>query len=144
MTKYNGICVFNLISEKFTEILHIHFAFFCINYRCISTEYSTLSICIFNSRDNVRKLSNSRRLNYNSVGRKLCDNLTKRLAEIANERAAYTARIHFGYFNARIFEKSTVDAYFAKLIFNENDLLTLVCLGDKLLYECCLTCSQKS
>ena len=115
-----------LIVEEFSEILHIHLAFSCINDRrkcvelCISTLYGGCRA------DNVGKLTDARRLYNNSVGRIFDKHLCKRLCEVTDEGAANATRIHFGNLNSRILKKSAVNSNFTELIFDKNYLFSCI------------------
>ena len=56
----DGTCILNLVIKELTEVLHIHFAFFCINNSCIAVQFNVnLVLNTLYSLDNVRKLTNS-------------------------------------------------------------------------------------
>ena len=137
-------CICDLIAEEFTEVLHIHLALVDVNDGNRAVKLSTLYICLKNCFSNVRELSYARGLDKDPVGRILVHDLLKCLAEISNQRAADTARIHLGYFNSRILEEAAVNAYLAEFVFDKNDLLALIRFVDKTVYKRSLTCAEKS
>ena len=56
----DSTCILDLIIKELTEVLHIHFAFFCINNSCIAVQFNVnLVLNTLYSLDNVRKLTNS-------------------------------------------------------------------------------------
>ena len=56
----DGTCILDLVIKELTEVLHIHFAFFCINNSCIAVQFNVnLVLNTLYSLDNVRKLTNS-------------------------------------------------------------------------------------
>ena len=56
----DGTCILDLVIKKLTKVLHIHFAFFCINNSCIAVQFNVnLVLNTLYSLDNIRKLTNS-------------------------------------------------------------------------------------
>ena len=56
----DGTCILDLVIKELPEVLHIHFAFFCINNSCIAVQFNVnLVLNTLYSLDNVRKLTNS-------------------------------------------------------------------------------------
>ena len=70
--------------------------------------------------------------------------LLQGLTKIAHQTAADAAAVHLGNVDARLLQKAAVNAYFAKLIFNENQLFAGIGLSDQLLDERRLACAQKT
>ena len=56
--KNDTACIFDLVVEELTEILHIHLAFFNVGNRGKAVEENVLGIQILNRADNIRKLAN--------------------------------------------------------------------------------------
>ena len=144
MTENNAACVLYLITEKLAKVLQIHLALVHIGNNGKAVEFNILSRRISDRSDNVAELSNTRGLNYNAVGRILIDNLTKSLAEIANERTTDATRIHFCNIDTRILEKSAVYTYLAKFVFDKHQLFSLVRFLYELIYKRCLSRAQKA
>ena len=136
--------VLYLIVKELAKVLHIHLALVHVGNHGKAVELYILCRRIPDRSDNVRELSDTRGLDDNSVGRVLVDNLSKCLAEVSYERAADASRIHLGYIDARVLEKSAVNAYLAELVFYKNQLLSLVRFSYELIYKSCLSCSQKA
>ena len=80
-----------LIVEKFSEILHIHFALTCINNGGEAIKHSVFGCCALCRANNVRKLADSRGLNDNPIGVIFSQHLTESLGKITDKRAADTA-----------------------------------------------------
>ena len=85
MAENDASGILNLIIKELTEILHMHFALFCVDNGCKTAEYRPVCICAFDCLYNVRKLSNTGRLNENSVRRKLIDNFGKSCREVTHK-----------------------------------------------------------
>ena len=85
MAEYNTIGTFYLIIKELSKILHIYTALCCINNSSRCIDNSIFKLCFFNSRHNVGKLTNTRRLNNYSVGGIFGHDLTKRLAKISHK-----------------------------------------------------------
>ncbi len=125
--------IFYLIAVKFRKVLHIHLALACVDHRAKSRDRKIVTVRVFDCLDNVGKLTDARRLDNDSVGRKFLFDLRKRLAEITDERATDAARVHLGNFNAGLLEKSAVDSDLTELVFDKNDLLSRISFLDELL-----------
>ena len=144
MTENKTACICYLIVEKFTEILLIHLAFFCVNNSCKAVELNVVSVDILNGTYNVAELSNAGRLDKNTVGGVIRKNLFKSLSEISDKTAADTAGIHFGYFNACVLKKSAVDTDIAEFVFNKHKLFVFIAFSDKLFDKSCFSGAKKS
>ena len=135
VTEEHATCIFYLITEEFTEVLHIHFALVYINDGNRAVDLGILKLCRKHSLSNVRKLTNARGLDEDTVGRILLNDLLESLAEVSDERATDASRVHLGYLNSCIFKKSAVDADLAEFVLDKNYLFTLVCFVDKAVDE---------
>ena len=133
-----------LIFVELAEVLHIHLDFRRVSYSCCAVELDFIAADIKHCLDNIGKLSYTRRLDENSVGAELLENLRQRLSEITDKRAADTALIHLGDLNARVLHKAAVNADFTELVFDKNELFAVIALFEKLLYERCFTRSEKA
>ena len=71
VAQYNCSCVLYLVSEEFTEVLKIHFAFVCIGNGCVDIELGILCMHSFYGTYYVTELSYSGGLYEYSVGRVL-------------------------------------------------------------------------
>ena len=126
MRKNNATRVFDLVIEEFTKVLHIHFALFNVCNGGETVQKNVFYIEVLNSTNNIRKLSNTRRLNQNAVGMVLVKYLLERFAKIANQRAANATAIHFGHFNTCILHKTAINADFAKFIFDQHEFFARI------------------
>ena len=72
--------------------------------------------------DDVGELADAARLDEDAVRVILVDDLTERLAEVAHQRAADAAGVHLRHLNAGFLHEAAVDADFAELVFNEDEL----------------------
>ena len=77
--QHNGGSVTNLVSEELSEILHVHFTLTCVNDGSKTAELKLRPLDVLNSLHDVGKLTYSRRLDKDSVGIILSENLSKRL-----------------------------------------------------------------
>jgi hypothetical protein len=118
----NASCVFNLIVEEFTKILHIHLAFVCI-YNGSESVQNGVATVFFDSlyrANNVAELTNARGLNQNTIRMIFVQRLFQRRAEITDQTTADATGIHFGHFNTGILHKAAVNADLTKFVFNEH------------------------
>ena len=144
MAENNTARIFYLVIEELTEVLHIHLALIDVGYYGKAIKLNVLKLCILYRLDNVAELSNTRGLDYHAIGGVLGYNVSECAAEITDERAADAARVHLGYIYACVLEKSTVNADLTELVFDKHHALTLISALYKLVYKCCLSCSQKA
>ena len=77
--KNYGRCRCNLVVVKLAKVLHIHLALSCVCNRGEAIEHRAVGIYTLYRADNVRKLTDARRLYYDSVRVKLVKHLDKRL-----------------------------------------------------------------
>jgi len=144
MREDNGGCVADLIAEELAEVLHIHLALACIDYGGKASELILGALYALHRLDNVGELTDARGLDEDSVGVVLGKDLGKCLREIADERAAYAARVHLGDLDARVLEEAAVNADLAELVLDEDELLACVSLLDKLFDQSGLSRSEKA
>ena len=144
MRKNDRRSIFNLVIKELTEILHIHFAFARVYNGSEAIKNSLVRGDLAYRADNVGKLADARGLDDYSVGTVLGKNLAESLCEITDQRATNATRIHFGYFNSGILQKSAVYTNFTKFVFYKNNLLASVCFFQKLFDESSFTSAEKA
>ena len=135
-------CVLDLILVELGEVLKIYLALACVDngYRTADLRVVDLLNCC----DYIGELAYARRLDNDTVGVESVDNVLKCSAEVSYERAADTAGIHLRNLDACLLQEASVDTDLSELILDQYDLLLVVAVGDKLLYERCLSGSQES
>ena len=133
-----------LVVVELAKVLHIHFALVDVGNRCVGVEDGVGDARVLYGADNVGELAYSRGLDNYALGLVLLQHLDKRLGEIANEGATDAARIHLGYLDARIGEKSAVNAYLTEFVLNEDYALAGVGFLNKLFDKGGLSCSEKA
>ena len=139
--KHDTTGIFYLIKEELAEILEIHLAFVGIDNCAKSIELSVFHVCMLNGADDVGKLSDAGRFDDNAVRRIFCSNFFECFGEVAYQCTADTSRIHFGNFDAGIFQKSAVDANFAEFIFDQDDLFAPIDFLNEFFDERRLSCT---
>ena len=70
--------------------------------------------------------------------------LLQGLGEIADERTANTAGIHFRNIDSRVLQKSAVNPDFTEFVFYQNDLFARIGLFNELFDQRCFSRAQKS
>lgn len=133
----------NLIFKKFAEVLEIHLCFECIDYRDKGVQHN-VEMRILHRGNNVGQLADARRLDQDAVGMILLDNVMQRLPKVTDERAADAAGVHLVDNDARVLEKTAVNADFTKFVFDQNNLFVLQGAVQQLLDERCLARAQKT
>ena len=118
MRENDAAGVFHLIVKKFAKILHIQSAFACVHHRAEGVEGRLLQICVGDSLDDVAELADAGRLDNDSVGMIFRRYFFEGFGKIAYEGTADTPRIHFGDIDARILQKTAVDADFPEFVFD--------------------------
>ena len=144
MRKNDAGSVGNLVVIELAKVLHIHLTLVNVCNGSEAVENRIGGIYRLNSLNNVRELSNSARLDYNSVGVELVKHLGKCLGEIANKRTANATGVHLSNLDTCILKEASVNTDFAKLVFDKNELFTVVCLFDKFLYKCGFSGSEET
>ena len=134
----------NLVIIELAKVLHIHFALVDVDNNGIGAKLRIGTVNALYRLDNVGELADTRGLNDDAVWMEFVKHTAECGGKITDERAADATRIHLGNLNARITEKSAVNADFAKLIFDKDELFTCIRLGDKLLYKCGLSRTEKA
>ena len=126
---------FNLVVEKFTEVLHVHLALVGVDYRRHGIYLRVGEVCALDGFRYVRKFAHARGFNEYPVGMILLVYLLQRLGKIADERTAYAARVELVYGYSRFLHKAAVHAYFSEFVFNEHEFFARVSFLYKLFYE---------
>ena len=113
----------DLVLEELAEVLEVHLGLERIHDRDKRVEHY-VQMRVLHGRNHVGQLAHAGRLDQDAVGRVLVDHVVQRLAEVAHQRAADAARVHFIYHNAGILEEAAVDADLAELVLDQHDLFT--------------------
>ena len=85
MRKNYRRCISNLIVIELTKVLHIHLTLINVGNGGEAIQLCIGSLNRLYRLDNVGELTNSTRLNNNSVGMELVKHLSKRLGKISDE-----------------------------------------------------------
>jgi hypothetical protein len=144
MAEDYGRGVFYLIIEKLAEVSHVHLALVCVNNGGEGVEMHLMAVDVPYRLYNVAELANARGLDKNSFGGKVGDYLFEGFSEVAHQRATDTARIHFGYLDARFLHKAAVNAYLTELVLDKHQLFARVGFLDKLFDKGGLSRTQKA
>ena len=134
----------DLVRVEFTEILQIDLAFRGIRHGDEAAERDALVRNTLYGADDVAELADAGRLDEDAVGMIVGDDLLQRAAEVADERAADAAGVHLIDLNAGVLHEAAVNADLTELIFNEDDLFTLIGLTDHLFNERGLARAEES
>ena len=142
--KDDGTGVLHLVVEEFAEVFHIHTALLSIHHHGGTAKLGLGKIEVADGTNDVAELADARRLNKNAVGGVVGDHLTERPSKITDEATADAAGVHFVDGDPRLAEKATVDPDLTELIFNENDSLTGIRLGNQLFDQGSLPRAEKA
>ena len=126
MGEHDTARVFDLIVEELAEVFHIHLALFHVGNRGESVEDHLLGIEVLHRSDNVGQLADTGGLDEDAVGVVLVEHLVECLAEVAHERAADAATVHFGHLNACVLHKAAINADLTELVFDQHQLLSRI------------------
>ena len=134
----------DLVRVEFTEILQIDLALRGIRHGDEAAERDALVRNTLYGADDVAELADAGRLDENAVGMIVGDDLLQRAAEVADERAADAAGVHLVDLNAGVLHEAAVNADLTELVFDEDDLFTLIGLADHLFNERGLARAEES
>ena len=135
----DGGSVLNLVVEELAEVLHIDLALGGVGHGDEGVELDVLAVHPLDCADDVGQLAHAGGLNEDAVGLELEEHLLQSLAEVAHQAAADAAGIHLGDLHPGVLQEAAVDANFAELIFDQNQLFPLVGLLNQLFDEGGLT-----
>ena len=144
MGEDNRRSMLDLVVIELAKVLHIHLALINVGNGGETVKNCTVILGSLCRADNVRKLTNARGLDDDSIGIILIKNLNKCLGKIANKRTANTAGIHLGYLDTCIGKESAVNTDLAELVLDKNNLLTCICLFNQLLNKRGFTCAKEA
>ena len=142
----DGRARLDLIQEEFAEVLHIHAALAGIDNRR-TAGHNQISVTLLRMLDrnkDLAELADTGRLNQQAVRMVLLNQLIDCLLEVADQRAADAAGIQFVHNNAGILHKASINADFAVLVFQQDDLFLADAAGQQLLDERGLACTEKA
>ena len=136
--------VLHLIIVELSEVLHIYFCFFSVNYSCESVELKVGIVQSFNSFYDVAEFAHAGRFDEDPVGMELLKHLLKGLAEVSYQTAADAACVHFVDLDPGILKETAVDTDLAEFVLDENYFLAFVGFFNEFFNQSCLSCSQES
>ena len=144
MTENDSACVFHLIVEEFSEILHIHLTFPGIYDRGKAIQLCIGKLRLAYSTDDVAKLTDTARLDQNTVRVIGAFYLTERFPEISHKATADTTGIQLVDLNSRLLKKAPVNSDLSELVLDQNKLFPLISLFDQFFNQCGLARTEKS
>ena len=133
-----------LVIVELTEVLHINLHLAGIHHRNGKAHFHLRTGNLFHSGHHIGKLTNTGRLNENSLGGILGNNLLQSLTEVAHQAAANTAGIHFRDVDACILQKAAVNADLTEFVFDQHQFLTCVGFRDHLFDEGGFACTKEA
>ena len=138
-------CVLDLVVIELAEVLHVDLALLRIRHggRGIQDQVAFLGT-LLDGGHHVGKLADAGGLDQDTIGSELRHDLLEGFAEVADQRAANAAGIHFGDLDACLPKEAAVDADLAELIFNEDDFLVRKRFLEKFLDERGLARAQET
>ncbi len=137
-------CGFDLIVVKLAEVFHIHLDLARIHDRDGKAQRNIFVRDLFHGGLYIGELAHAGRLNDDAVGMILFDHLRQCLAKVTHQTATNTAGVHFRNIDARILQKSAVDADLTEFVLDQHQLLTAVGFADHLFDQCSFSRSEKS
>jgi len=140
----NGGGGLDLVRVEFAKVLQIDLALRGIRHGDEAAERDALVRNTLYGADDVAEFADAGRLDEDAVGMIVGDDLLQRAAEVADERAADAAGVHLVDLNAGVLHEAAVNADLAELVFDEDDLFTLIGLADHLFNERGLARAEES
>ena len=129
----DGARVLDLIVEELAEVLHVDAALVRVDDGGEAVELEFIGLDTLHGADDVGQLADAGGLDEDAVGAELLEHLLEGLLKVADEAAADAAGIHLVDRDARVLQETAVDGDLAELVFDEDDLLAGIRLGDELL-----------
>ncbi len=129
----DGAGILDLVLVELLEVLEVDLALAGIDNGDGAADLGALDL--LDSSYNIRKLADAGWLDEDTVRRELVDNFLQRSAEVADQGAADAAGVHLGDLDAGFFQEAAVDADLSEFILDEDELLSIVAIGDELLDE---------
>jgi hypothetical protein len=121
---------FDLVIVELAKVLGVDFNLTGVSHGNCIAEGNFVVCNLLDSGNHIGQLAYTGGLDDYTVRMELGDDLLQSFAEIADERTADAAGVHFGDVDAGILQKAAVNANFTKFVFNEHQILTLVSLLD--------------
>ena len=140
----DAVCIFYLIIEKFAEILHIHFAFFCIYYRCKAIQLNICIIDILHCQNYIAQFTYTGGLYQNTVRCIFIQYLLHCGTEVTYQTAADTSGGHFVDLNPGLLHEHAVDTDLAEFILDQHQLFATINFVDQFFDQRGLAGTQKS
>ena len=125
--------ILDLILVELLEVLEVDLALAGVDDGYCTADLGALDL--LDSSHYVRKLADAGGLDEDTVRRELVDDFLQRGAEVADERAADAAGVHLGDLDSGFLQEAAVDADLSEFILDEDELLSVVAIGDELLDE---------
>ena len=129
----DGAGILDLVLVELLEVLQVDLALAGVDDGNSAADLGALDL--LDSSHYVRELADAGWLDEDTVRGELVDNFLQRGAEVADQGAADAAGVHLGDLDAGFFQESAVDADLSEFILDEDELLSIVAIGDELLDE---------
>lgn len=133
----DGAGILDLVLVELLEVLQVDLALAGVDDGNCAADLGTLDL--LDSSHYVRELADTGWLDEDTVRRELVDDFLQRGAEVADEGAADAAGVHLGDLDAGFFQESAVDADLSEFILDEDELLSVVTIGNEFLDESCFS-----
>ena len=138
--QHDGSGMLHLVIEEFTEVLHVHLTLLAVYHhqRVVDMNLHMTGYILYSLHD-VRKLADTRRLDQDSIRCIGVNHFLQGCSEVSHQGAADAAGVHLIDLYACLLQKTAVDADLTELVLNEDELLALEYLLQKLLNQCRLS-----
>ena len=133
----DGAGILDLVLVELLEVLQVDLALAGVDDGNSAADLGALDL--LDSSHYVRELADTGWLDEDTVRRELVDDFLQRGAEVADEGAADAAGVHLGDLDAGFFQESAVDADLSEFILDEDELLSVVTIGNEFLDESCFS-----
>ena len=140
----DSTCVLDLIVVELTEVLDIHLALVGVGNGSVAVQYHIVGEHGLHGADDVGELPHARGLNEDTIGSVFLYHLRQCFGEVAHQRTADAAGVHFVDGDACVLQEAAVDADLAEFVFDEDDFLSGVGFGQEFFDQGSLAGSQKA
>ncbi len=127
----DGAGILDLVLVELLEVLQVDLALAGVDDGNCAADLGALDL--LDSSNYIRELADAGWLDEDTVGGELVDDFLQRGAEVADQGAADAAGVHLGDLDAGFLQEAAVDADLSEFILDEDELLSIVAIGDELL-----------
>ena len=133
-----------LVVIELTKVLHVHLTLICISHSSKAAQLYVFHLQATDSSDNIAELTHAGGLDEDAIRCIGFHYLSQSLGKVTHQAAADATAVHFSDLYAGFFQKATVDANLAELVFDQHQLFALIGFFHQFLNQGGFTGTQKT